>query len=275
MSTILKYSAILFYALTFVLILWRTHLLSDGEQSDKRGLMLISWGIACVLHAIHLYPQTFTQHGLNLTFYNAVSIVLFIISALILILSITKKREFLGLFVLPIVVASITLTILKPEVAASASNLHGLQLHIVTSLFAFSVLTISALQSILLFTQDRHLRKHNLGGITRALPPLHDTERFLFQTISVGFLLLSVALATGFLFLENMFEQHLAHKTILSILAWIIFALLLWGRWQFGWRGPAAMRWTLGGFGFLILAYLGSKFVQELILHRVTTIPIT
>ncbi len=261
--------------LTFVLILWRTHRVSDGEQSEKRGLMLIAWGVACGLHAVHLYPQTFTEHGLNLTFYNAVSIVLFIISTLILILSITKKREFLGLFVLPIVVAGIALTILRPEVAASSSNLHGLQLHIVTSLFAFSVLTISALQSILLFTQDRHLRKHNLSGITRALPPLHDTEKFLFQTISVGFILLTIALASGFLFLENMFEQHLAHKTILSILAWIVFALLLWGRWQFGWRGQAAMRWTLGGFGFLILAYLGSKFVQELILHRVTTIPVT
>lgn len=275
MSTILKYSTILFYAITFILILWRTHRLSDGEISDKRGLMLILWSIACGLHAIHLYPQTFTEHGLNLTFYNAVSIVLFIISALILILSITKKREFLGLFVLPIVIVSVALTILKPEVTASTSNLHGLQLHIVISLFAFSVLTISALQSILLFTQDRHLRKHNLGGLTRALPPLHDTEKFLFQTISVGFVLLSIALASGFLFLDNMFEQHIAHKTILSILAWIVFALLLGGRWRFGWRGPVAMRWTLGGFGFLILAYLGSKFVQELILHRVTAIPVT
>ena len=275
MSSLLKYSTILFYALTFVLILWRIHRVSDGGQSDKRGLMLILWGIACILHALHLYPQTFTQHGVNLTFYNAVSIVLFLISALILILSVTKKREFLGLFVLPIVVAGIALTILKSEVVASTSSLHGLQLHIVTSLFAFSVLTISALQSILLFTQDRHLRKHNLGGITRALPPLHDTEKFLFQTISVGFVLLSIALATGFVFLDDMFEQHLAHKTILSIVAWIVFALLLGGRWQFGWRGLVAMRWTLGGFGFLILAYLGSKFVQELILHRVTTIPIT
>ncbi len=255
--------------------MWRTHQISEGEHTNKRGLMLIFWCIACALHAIHLYPQTFTAHGLNLTFYNAISIVLFIISTLILILSFTKNREFLGLFILPIVIAGITLTILKPEIAASGSNLRGLQLHIVASLFAFSVLTISALQSILLFTQDQHLRKHDLSGITRALPPLHDTEKFLFQTITVGFLLLTVALVSGFIFLENMFEQHLAHKTILSMLAWLLFALLLWGKWQFGWRGRKAMNWTLGGFGFLILAYLGSKFVQELILHRVTTIPVT
>ncbi|MCZ6566482.1 MAG: cytochrome c biogenesis protein CcsA [Gammaproteobacteria bacterium] len=275
MSIILKYSTILFYALTFVLILGRAHRIADSDQSGKRGAMLLLWFIACALHAIHLYPQTFTKLGLNLTFYNAVSIMLFIISALILILSITKKREFLGLFILPIAVASVALTIFRPETAASTSSLHGLQIHIVTSLFAFSVLTISALQSILLFSQDRHLRKHSVGSITRALPPLHDTEKFLFQTISVGFVLLSVALGSGFLFLENMFEQHLVHKTILSIIAWIVFALLLAGRWQFGWRGQKAMHWTLGGFGFLILAYLGSKFVQELILSGVSSLPIT
>ena len=174
MSNILKYSAIIFYARTFILILWRTHQISDSGISEKRGLMLILWAIACLLHATHLYPQTLTQHGLNFTFYNSVSLILFIISLLILLASINKKREFIGLFILPIVIAGVALTIIKPEVAA-ASNLHGLQFHIVTSLFAFSVLTISALQSILLFTQDRHLRKHNLGGITRALPPLHDT----------------------------------------------------------------------------------------------------
>ena len=275
MSSILKYCTILFYGLTFVLILWRTHRISDSGISEKRGLMLILWGIACLFHAWHLYPQTFTQQGLNFTFYNSVSLVLFIISLLILLLSINKNREFIGLFILPIVVVGVVLTIIKPEIATAASNLHGLQIHIVASLFAFSVLTISALQSILLFTQDRQLRKHNLGGITRALPPLHDTEKFLFQTITVGFILLSIALASGFLFLENMFEQHLAHKTILSILAWIVFALLLGGRWKFGWRGRAAMNWTLGGFGFLILAYLGSKFVQELLLNRVPAIPVT
>ena len=275
MSSILKYAAIVLYALTFVMILWRTYHLNGNEHDGKRSAMLVSWGIACLLHALYLYPQTFTVQGLNLTFYNTVSIVFFIVAVLILVLSVARKTELLGLLVLPIVVASIILTIARPEVAASSLNLHGLQLHIVASLFAFSVLAISALQSILLVTQDRHLRRHQLGGMTRALPPLHDTEKFLFQTIAVGFVLLSVALITGFLFLENMFEQHVAHKTILSILAWLVFALLLWGRWQFGWRGSIAMRWTLGGFGFLILAYLGSKFVQELILHRAITIPVT
>jgi ABC-type uncharacterized transport system permease subunit len=69
-------------------------------------------------------------------------------------------------------------------------------------------------------------------------------------------------------YLENMFAQHLAHKTILSLIAWLLFAMLLWGRWQFGWRGRTAIRWTYSGFIVLMLAYFGSKFVIELVLHR-------
>ncbi len=275
MSSILKYSTIIIYALTFVVLLWRSLRSPNNQTTDKRSLMLVMWAIACALHALHLYPQTFTSEGLNLTFYNAVSLVLFIISTLILILSINKRREFLGLFLLPIVIAGIALTILKPEIHVATTSVRGLQFHIVFSLFAFSVLTISAIQSILLFNQERHLRNAELQGITRALPPLHETEKFLFQTITIGFVLLSIALVTGFIFLENMFQQHIVHKTILSILAWLLFAVLLWGRYQFGWRGQIAVRWTLGGFAFLILAYLGSKFVQEIILHRVADIPVS
>jgi ABC-type uncharacterized transport system permease subunit len=86
--------------------------------------------------------------------------------------------------------------------------------------------------------------------------------------IALGFLLLSVALGTGFMFLEDMFAQHLAHKTILSVAAWTVFGILLWGRFRFGWRGRTALRWTLAGFVVLMIAYFGSKFVLELILQR-------
>jgi ABC-type uncharacterized transport system permease subunit len=93
-------------------------------------------------------------------------------------------------------------------------------------------------------------------------------ETLLFQLIGVGFVLLSMALVTGAIYMENMFAQHLVHKTILSIIAWLVFATLLWGRWRFGWRGRTAIRWTLSGFALLALAYLGSKLVLEIILNR-------
>ena len=237
--------------------------------------MLILWAVACLMHGLHIYPQTFTGQGLNLTFYNAISLVLFIISTLLLILSLRKNHEYLGLFLFPIIIAGIALTIFKPEISHTASNLRGVQLHIAFSLFAFSVLTISAIQSIILLNQDRQIRDVELKGLTSALPPLHETEKFLFQTIAIGFMLLSVALVSGFLYLENMFEQHIAHKTILSCIAWIVFAVLLWGRWMYGWRGQKAIRWTLGGFAFLILAYIGSMFVQEILLNRIDSPPLS
>jgi ABC-type uncharacterized transport system permease subunit len=93
-------------------------------------------------------------------------------------------------------------------------------------------------------------------------------ESLLFQMIATGYALLTLALVTGILFLEDIFAQHLVHKTVLSIIAWLVFGILLWGRWRFGWRGRVAIRWTIGGFIFLMLAYFGSKFVLELVLNR-------
>ena len=93
-------------------------------------------------------------------------------------------------------------------------------------------------------------------------------ENLLFQMIAFGLGMLTLSLITGSLYLDDMFEQRLAHKTILSMIAWVVFTTLLWGRWKFGWRGKKAIRWTLSGFIVLMLAYMGSKWVAEIILGR-------
>jgi len=119
---------------------------------------------------------------------------------------------------------------------------------------------------VLLAIQDYHLRNRHPGGFIRSLPPLQTMEALLFEMILAGFILLTMALLTGFTFLEDMFAQHLAHKTILSIIAWLVFGTLLWGRFRSGWRGQKALIWTLAGFLVLMLAYFGSKFVVEMVL---------
>ncbi|MDQ3510692.1 MAG: cytochrome c biogenesis protein CcsA, partial [Pseudomonadota bacterium] len=81
------------------------------------------------------------------------------------------------------------------------------------------------------------------------------------------FILLSAALLTGLLFVENLLAQHLVHKTVLSVVSWLAFGALLIGRWRLGWRGSVAVRWTLVAMAFLLLALFGSKFVLELVLQ--------
>jgi ABC-type uncharacterized transport system permease subunit len=140
--------------------------------------------------------------------------------------------------------------------------------HILTSIIAFSLLNIAALQAILLAIQEQQLRSHPPKRFVLSLPPLQTMEALLFQMLATGLTFLTISLVSGFLFIEHLFAQHLAHKTLLSILAWLIFSGLLIGRSRYGWRGKTAIQWTLIGFVLLLLAYFGSKLVLELILHK-------
>jgi ABC-type uncharacterized transport system permease subunit len=140
--------------------------------------------------------------------------------------------------------------------------------HILSSIIAFSLLNIAALQAILLALQNQQLKSHPPKRFIQSLPPLQTMESLLFQMLATGIVFLTVSLTSGFIFIENLFAQHLVHKTVLSILAWIIFTGLLIGRSRYGWRGQTAIQWTLIGFILLLLAYFGSKLVLELILHR-------
>jgi ABC-type uncharacterized transport system permease subunit len=234
----------------------------------RRQTLMIGLG-AVVIHGGLLYPAIFTPNGLNLGIFYAASLVALTTALLLILAAFLEPVENLGIPVFPVAAASIGLMLMFPEprIITSASS-PQLDSHILTSLLAYSVLGLAVLQAILLAVQDRQLHNRNPGGFIRALPPLQTMESLLFQMIATGFVLLTLALVTGALFLEDIFAQHLVHKTTLSIIAWGVFATLLWGRWRFGWRGRVAIRWTIGGFIFLMLAYFGSKFVLELVLGR-------
>ena len=241
----------------------------EDAWRPPRGLGIALGFAALALHAAMLYQELFTLGGLNLSFFNAVSLAAWTMAGLLLISALSKPVENLAILALPLAAITVLLDLRFP-----GSRLIGedagwqLRLHVLTSMLAYSLLTLASAQAILLAVQDNHLRRHHPGGFIRALPPLQTMESLLFEMIGVGFVLLSVALITGFIYLEDMFAQHLVHKTVLSIVAWCAFAMLLWGRFRFGWRGRKAIRWTLVGFAVLMLAYFGSKAVIELILHR-------
>ena len=241
---------------------------ADGNQTASRLPYLSLWAASIICMLVLLSNHLIVEQGLDLSFYNSLLIAAFVVCVLLFIASTIKPTEYLGLIVMPATLICIGLNTLFWQPSTPITFNAGIQTHIISSIIAFSILCLAAVQSILLLAQERNLKQHTAPGILRALPSLHENETILFQSIGLGIFILTIALASGFIYLDDIFAQHLVHKTTLSVLAWIIFAILLWGRIQFGWRGPTAVRWTLGGFTFLILAYFGSKFVLELILYR-------
>ena len=244
--------------------------LSKGSQTtgSKRPLLAVGL-LAAALHAVILYQNLFVVSGLDLGFFNALSLLSWLIALLVLITALAQPLENLGIAVLPLAALALLLEQIFPSShVMGGETAIALRLHIAISIFAYSLFSVAAVQAILLAVQDRHLHSKRPGGFIRALPPLETMETLLFQLIAIGFILQSLSLLSGFVYLEDMFAQHLAHKTVFSLVAWLIFATLLFGRWRFGWRGRIAIRWTLVGFAALLLAYLGSKWVLEILLQR-------
>jgi ABC-type uncharacterized transport system permease subunit len=258
--------SILLYLVTAFLLGRRLAHGMDAPSQPKLAYLALGMG-GLILHAAVVYNDIFTTAGLNMGFFSAMSLITWMVALIILLASMKRPLENLAIFVLPLASLALVLQLnLGSEHVLGAGG--DLKYHILFSIIAYSLLSIAAVQAILLSVQDYHLRHKHPAGFIRALPPLRDMETLLFQLITAGFVFLSLALFTGFVFMQDMFAQHLVHKTVLSILAWIVFATLLWGRWQFGWRGRMAIRWTLSGFVILLLAYVGSKFVLEIILSH-------
>ena len=235
----------------------------------SRFQLLLPAVLAMLLHGWLVYQGVVTPQGLAIGFFAVLSLVGWLVALLLVAAAFTQPIESLGIFVFPIAALMLLMRLLNPEGYYLAQDLGpGLEFHILISILAYSLLSIAAVQAVLLYIQDTHLHNKHPGGFIRALPPLETMETLLFQMIGLGFIVLSISLLSGMLYIENILDQHLVHKTVLSVTAWIVFGILLFGRWRFGWRGRTAIRWTISGFVLLMLAYFGSKFVIQLILQR-------
>jgi ABC-type uncharacterized transport system permease subunit len=267
-TTILALLAIAGYVASAATIGLRLFRRADAPR-PSRPLSLGIGFLALLVHATLLVKGSYTDHGFDLGFFNALSLVGWTIAALLLFSSLGKPVENLGIALFPLTAIGILLELRFPASRLlSESAAWGLKFHVVISMLAYSLLSLASVQALLLAIQEQHLHNRHPGGFIRALPPLQTMETLLFEMIGAGFALLSLSLTSGFLFLENMFAQHLAHKTLLSLASWVVFGVLLWGRLRFGWRGRTAIAWTLTGVLVLMLAYFGSKAVLELILQR-------
>jgi ABC-type uncharacterized transport system permease subunit len=267
-NTLIMILAVVLYALAGTVFILRLFRAGTTRSPSKRTGLGLGFS-ALLLHGWLLYQTLHTMQGVNFSFFNAVSFAAWVIALLYLLAALSKPVESLGVALLPIAALTLLLDYFFPGMRLLPPDTDWeLRAHVISSILAYSVLAMAAVQAVLLAVQDRALRKHHPGGFIRALPPLQTMEGLMFEMIFIGFVLLTLALASGFIFLDDMFAQHLVHKTLLSIMAWLCFAVLLWGRYRFGWRGRTAIRWTMAGFVVLALAYFGSKAVVELILKR-------
>ncbi len=242
----------------------RSDTLSAKRQMIGLGL------VAIALHASILYTTTLTEAGVNLGISNAASLMAWMIALFLLLACLTQPLENLAIVLLPTAAIALAFERLFPthHLLTQGASL-GLQLHILLSVLAFSLLSLGALQALAFAVADHQMRARRPLRVMRVLPPLDQMEALLFRLIRAGFYVLGLSLVSGLMFVHDLFAQHLVHKTVLSILAWLVFGTLLWGRYRFGWRGRTAIRWTLGGMASLALAYFGTKLVLEVILQRV------
>ena len=239
--------------------------LRDGHSQSRAVLWLALPAI--LLHATTHGLGWAHLHGPDLHFFAALSLVGLGMAALSTLAASTQRMEALGVVVYPLAAFLLLLYHFAGHGHAEALGWR-LQLHAWLALLAYAALAVAALIAVMLWFQERALRRHQLRGWLRALPPLVQLEGLLFRSLAASFVLLTLALITGVVFVENLFAQHLWHKTVLSFLSWIVLAVLLFGRWRFGWRGPRAVKLTLTSMLLLLLAFFGSKFVLEMLLQR-------
>ncbi len=255
-------------SLAFLLYLCCTALLIRRfVQRDQQpaSVSLLPVGILTVLALIFHGADIFMtmSHGWVLNLFTTLSIVAWLMALAALIWGAKTPNAPPGIIIYPIVALSLILKTSLPHEEAKALVNPALEWHILLSLAAYSLFALAAIQAIVLAVQEKQLKQRHFAGLMRKLPPLQSMESTLFQLIGSGFILLSIGLTAGVFFIDDIFAQHLAHKTVLSLIAWCVFATLLWQRWRNGLRGKTAIKWTLIGFVFLLLAYFGSRFVLE------------
>jgi ABC-type uncharacterized transport system permease subunit len=241
--------------------------LHDAAATGNRRKMTLTFAtVALILHGWIVINQTGLPHGLSLPLFTSIAATTLTIVLLHIILCLRQPADYLGIAVYPLAAVSL----ITSQISGGGTEIVGnaVQVHVFLSLLSYAILALAAAQAVLVSIQRHFLSQHKPGGFMRALPPLDTTENLLFTLLTAGFILLSLSLASGFFYLEDMFAQHLVHKTVLSCIGWAIFGILLFGRWRFGWRGKKAVHWTLSGFAILILAYFGTKVVLEVILLR-------
>lgn len=237
-------------------------------QAWERGAIFV----ALVLQGIDVYDGLFGAGDMRFSFSYALSLMLWLAVLIYWLESFQSRMDGLQPMVLPLAALCAALPTLFPQVHLIAhADALGFKLHFLAAMLSYSLFTLSALHAVFMGFVERKLHHREFSKQLASLPPLLTMETLLFRMIVIAFCLLTLTLASGLLFSEAIFGKAvpIAHKTFFAFAAWAIFAALLIGRRVYGWRGRIALRWTLTGFLLLLLAYVGSRFVSEVLLGRI------
>lgn len=255
---VLSYSTLGLYAAALLMQALR---LTGRLNSCKPGFMVFGI-IAVALHGYLLHHWVDHASGQNLSLFNLLSMAVWLAAMLTLLIAFYKPIESLSIFIFPLAILSILLIQWFPGVylVKTSTNFSKL-LHILLSMLAFSVLCMAALQAILVAIQDYDLHHKKALNFIHKLPPLQTMEIILAQLTSAGLVLLTSVLITAIASYGNIFLPSMLEKSVLSICAWVIFAILVWGQRVWGWRGRIATYSTVVGVILLTIIYIGSRYL--------------
>ncbi len=246
--------------------------LRSNIQLNPSRLQQIA-ALALGAHLIAVINFLLQPQGLDLSLVKIFALLAFAINLIVFFSGLTKTQHSLYLLLFPISSITILMAFTFPSSKPVMVLTHTMQVHVLLSIMAYSLLSIAALQALFTGLLDRQLKNKRQHKLIKTFPPLETMESVLFNIIWIGQLFLTLSLLTGFFFYDDFFEKQLLHKVIMSMLAWIFFSLLLYGRYYWGWRGHIATRLTWAGFLSVLIGYIGTKFVIEFVLTQPLTVP--
>ncbi|MGP4714123.1 MULTISPECIES: cytochrome C assembly family protein [unclassified Psychrobacter] len=256
--------ASLSYLVVSIYISWSLTTNKPIHKSITLSLLLIGM----LAHVLLLSPDIVTLYGLNFNLFNTISLIGLLFLFFYTLFSLYRPIISLGILAAPIAFIGVTVGYFGRAPYRPLTDIGiGLEAHIILSFAAYCVLFMAAVQALFLRLQNRELKHQTIHRFwVNKLPSLQTMEGLLFDMILVGFVLLSFALGIGFIYVEDLMAQHIAHKTVFSVLSWLLFGGLLIGHWRAGWRGKRAANITISAFVLLAIGFVGSKFVLELVL---------
>lgn len=223
------------------------------------------------LHGYLLVKDIFSSGSFDFGLLNALSLIIWLTLVVYWSARFFYPVGGLQTLVLPLAALVVPLPeLFSVEHKLTNTDLFAFKAHVAAAMLAYSLFTIAMLHAVLISQVEKRLHHANLPRILQNLPPLLTMESLLFRMIGIGFVLLTLTLVSGVMFSEEIFGKawKFNHKVLFGVISWLVFAVLLWGHRFYGWRGRVAVRWTVSGFMLLLLAYMGSRFVLEVLLGK-------